>query len=77
MAPLAPCGAGGATIGVAQSSCARVCVVASSSRTRLSVNGGARLVQVKGCVALGLFVDGLKPNGDMDGGSVYGFVYMF
>ena len=22
-------------------------------------------------------MDGLKPNGDMDGGSVYGFVYMF
>ncbi len=29
------------------------------------------------CVALGLFVDGLKPNGDMDGGSVYRLVYMF
>ena len=31
---------------------------------------------MQGCVALGLFVDGLKPN-EKDGGSVYGFVYMF
>ncbi len=31
---------------------------------------------MQGGVALGLFVDGLKTNGDMDGGSVYGFVYV-
>ena len=34
-------------------------------------------VLVEGTEELGLFVDGLKPNGDMDRGSVYGLCICF